>query len=163
MRTCLTAPNGCRVRLRAGAQSGRCAVRQVRSPVVSLFPSPRSTSLLATTRLFVHGGPGAPLRLFAAHAAVLVALLDVLLHSLLLIRVLRFVTAWHSDSPIVTHGGACNSYSETRTAPATRPPARHLHTHVCQHRRMRRWNGTRTSTPAAARAGRAPRDRRVVL
>ena len=47
-------------------------------------------------RHLVDGGPRAPLRFLRAHAALLVALLDVLRLAILLVAVLRFVSSWHS-------------------------------------------------------------------
>jgi hypothetical protein len=44
---------------------------------------------------FVHSRPGSALSLLLGHAAVLVALLDVLRLPLLFIRVFGFVSAWH--------------------------------------------------------------------
>src|SRR5690348_16846308 len=54
---------------------------------------------LAAVILLVHGGPGAALRLLLAHAAILVALFDVVGFALLLGRIRALVASRHSILP----------------------------------------------------------------
>src|SRR5687768_7312279 len=58
-------------------------------------PAPRSAGLVSAAGLLVHRGPGAALRLVLADALFPIAFLDMVGHPLLLVRVLRFVSAWH--------------------------------------------------------------------
>src|SRR5882672_5420860 len=65
--------------------------------MVFRFSVAATAGLLASAVNLVDGGPGAPLRFFLRHAALLVSLLDVLGLSFLPQRVLVLASAWHVD------------------------------------------------------------------
>jgi hypothetical protein len=63
--------------------------------VIFGFPVTTSTRLLAAVVDFVHGCPRPALSLLLRYSLLLVTFFDMLRLPLLLIRVFRFVTAWH--------------------------------------------------------------------
>src|SRR5437764_849866 len=65
-----------------------------------IFRLPVSTTarFVSAMRCFVDGCPGSALGFVCWYAAVLVAFLDMVGLSFLLVGVLRFITAWHCDT-----------------------------------------------------------------
>src|SRR3546814_7684490 len=87
----------------AGRARGRSLAAGPAAPArrgLGLLLATTRAALLAAAAFVVDRGPGASLGLVLAHAAIAVALFDMLGLALLLIRVGGFFTAWHGGLQI---------------------------------------------------------------
>ena len=87
---------------------------------VRLLASSRS-ALLSAAGFLVHGGPGAPLRLTARDATLLIPFLDMLRLTLLLARIRGLIPAWHDlasslSEPRCPISSTCGSNGSARGA-----------------------------------------------